>query len=128
LNLIRFTLFYFLYACILAILSAGLIALVPDMALPGGKFWALFIFIGGITYIAYLLADLGIKRNPETGIMAIMGSIALKMFFSIAFILIYSLKGNEMGLAFLLDYFSLYFLFSFFEIYSLLRNLRSQNK
>jgi hypothetical protein len=98
------------------------------MILPGGKFWVLFIFLSGLTYIAYILTDLGLKKNPETGTMAIMGSIALKMFFSIAFILTYSLKGYEMGLGFLLDYFSLYFLFSFFEIYALLRNLRSQNK
>jgi hypothetical protein len=56
------------------------------------KFWIVFGFLAGITFIAYAVADLGIKRNPETGIMAIMGSIALKMIFSMAFVLIYSLN------------------------------------
>ncbi|MNW17406.1 hypothetical protein D3C71_2165850 [compost metagenome] len=60
--------------------------------------------------------------------MAIMGSIALKMIFSMAFVLIYSLKGKENGFVFVLNFFSLYLLFSFFEIYCLLRNLRHQNK
>jgi hypothetical protein len=128
LTLQRFTFFYILFSVLLAIFYAGLIYLFPELKLQNGKFWALFIFIGGITFIAYILADLGIKRSRESGVPAIIGSIAMKMFFSIAFILIYSLKGNEIGLAFLIDYFSLYFLFSAFEIYCLLRNLRHQNK
>ena len=81
-----------------------------------------------MTYIAYITADLGIKKNPEVGVMAIMASITVKMLFSLAFVLIYSMKGQQMGLTFLLNFFSLYLLFSFFEIYWLLRNLRHQNK
>jgi hypothetical protein len=92
------------------------------------KFWAVFAFVCGITYIAYIVAFLGIKRSPETGVLAIMGSIVLKMIFSMAFVLIYSLEAQEKGFVFVLNFFSLYLLFSFFEIYSLLRNLRHQNK
>ncbi|WP_316822274.1 hypothetical protein [Pedobacter gandavensis] len=92
------------------------------------KFWLLFGFLAGITYIAYSVADLGLKRNPDVGVMAIMGSIALKMIFAMAFVLIYSLKSKENGFVFVLNFFSLYLLFSFFEIYCLLRNLRHQNK
>jgi hypothetical protein len=99
-----------------------------DTKILAPKFWIVFGFLAGITFIAYVVADLGIKRNPETGIMAIMGSIALKMIFSMAFVLIYSLNTKEKGMVFVLDFFSLYLLFSFFEIYTLLRNLRHQNK
>ncbi len=88
----------------------------------------MFLFLGGITYIAYLVADLGMKRNPEVGVMAIMGAITVKMLFSLAFVLIYSQKNGPLGLNFLLNFFSLYLFFSFFEIYCLLRNLRHQNK
>lgn len=102
--------------------------LFPDVKLFVSSFWALFVFFAGITFIAYILADLGIKRNPETGIMAIMGSITLKMIFSMAFVLIYSLNSKEKGIVMVINFFSLYLLFSFFEIYSLLRNLRHQNK
>ncbi|SMC64232.1 hypothetical protein SAMN04488524_1668 [Pedobacter africanus] len=128
LSLIKFTLSYLVYTAIL-----GLVAYFLPLALPGvkllvSKFWVLFIFLAGITFIAYILADLGIKRNPEAGIMAIMGSIALKMLFSMAFVLIYSQNTKEKGLVLVLNFFSLYLLFSFFEIYSLLRNLRHQNK
>ncbi len=87
----------------------------------------MFGFLAGITYIAYMLVDIGVKRDPEVGIMAIMGSIAVKMIFCMAFVLIYSIKAKGIGLVFLLNFFSLYLLFTVFEVYCLLRNLRHQN-
>ena len=101
--------------------------LFPDSLLFVKNFWLLFGFLAGITFIAYLLVDIGIKRDPEVGIMAIMGSIAVKMIFCMAFVLIYSIKVKEIGLLFMLNFFSLYLLFTAFEIYCLLRNLRHQN-
>ncbi|MFD0939844.1 hypothetical protein [Pedobacter boryungensis] len=100
----------------------------PTVKLLTNKFWLVFGFLGGITFIAYIVAFLGIKRNPETGILAIMGSIAIKMLFSMAFVLIYSLNHKGKDVVFVLNFFSLYLLFTFFEIYCLLRNLRHQNK
>lgn len=127
-SLAKFTLSYLLYAACLAAIAYFLPFLFPDVKLLVSGFWGLFVFFAGITFIAYVLADLGIKRNPETGIMAIMGAIALKMIFSMAFVLIYSLNSKEKGIVMVLNFFSLYLLFSFFEIYALLRNLRHQNK
>ncbi|MDR6784017.1 hypothetical protein [Pedobacter africanus] len=128
LSLIKFTLSYLVYTAILGLVAYFLPLALPGVTLLVSKFWVLFIFLAGITFIAYILADLGMKRNPEAGIMAIMGSIALKMLFSMAFVLIYSQNTKEKGLVLVLNFFSLYLLFSFFEIYSLLRNLRHQNK
>jgi hypothetical protein len=128
LSLPKFTLLYIVYTLILAGIAFALQAQFQDMKILADKFWVVFGFLAGITFIAYWVADLGIKRNPETGIMATMGSIALKMIFSMAFVLIYSLNSKEKGMVFVLNFFSLYLLFSFFEIYSLLRNLRHQNK
>jgi hypothetical protein len=128
LNIARFTLLYLGFCLLLAGLATLLPQLFPNSELLIDKFWVLFGFLAGITYIAYLTADLGIKKNPEVGVMAIMASITVKMLFSLAFVLIYSMKGQQMGLIFLLNFFSLYLLFSFFEIYWLLRNLRHQNK
>ena len=124
----KFTLFYLLYSLLLAGVAFLLPSLFPQVTLLTGKFWLVFCFVGGLTYIAYIVAYYGIKLDPESGVMAIMGSIVLKMIFSMAFVLIYSLNSKEKGLVFALNFFSLYLLFSFFEIYSLLRNLRHQNK
>lgn len=128
LSLNKFIFSYLLYTAVLGSIAYFLPLAFPDMKLLVSNFWVLFGFLAGITFIAYILAFLGIKRNPEAGIMAIMGSIALKMLFSMAFVLIYSLNSKEKGMILVLNFFSLYLLFSFFEIYSLLCNLRHQNK
>ncbi|MHA4893385.1 hypothetical protein ACXZ1K_01435 [Pedobacter sp. PWIIR3] len=128
LTLFRFAIYYLIFTLVLGIVAFALQGFYSDVKILADKFWLIFGFLAGLTFIAYAVADLGIKRNPETGIMAIMGSIAVKMLFSMAFVLIYSLKSKERGLVFVLDFFSLYLLFSFFEIYCLLRNLRHQNK
>jgi len=128
LSLARFTFSYLLFTAVLGAIAYLLPLAFPGVPILAGKFWVVFGFLAGITFIAYVVADLGIKRNPEVGIMAIMGSIALKMIFSMAFVLIYSINTKEKGMVFVLNFFSLYLLFSFFEIYSLLRNLRHQNK
>jgi len=127
LTLAKFTSIYLIFIGVLI----GVVAVLPSMfsglQLFVPNFWLMFGFLAGITYIAYLLVDIGIKRDPEVGIMAIMGSIAVKMLFCMAFVLIYSIKVKGIGVIFLLNFFSLYLLFSVFEIYCLLRNLRHQN-
>ncbi|MCX2576042.1 hypothetical protein [Pedobacter sandarakinus] len=126
-TLAKFTSRYLIFIGFLIGVIAVLPTLFPGKTLFVAYFWLIFGFIAGITYIAYMLVDIGIKRDPETGIMAIMGSIAVKMIFCMAFVLIYSIKGKGIGTTFLLNFFSLYLLFSVFEIYCLLRNLRHQN-
>ena len=127
-SLSRFVLYYILYTAVLAGIAIALPIVFPDVKLLANKFWLIFGFLGGLTFVAYILAFIGIKRNPETGVLAIMGSIAVKMLFSMAFVLIYSLNHKGKDLVFVFNFFSLYLLFTFFEIYGLLRNLRHQNK
>jgi hypothetical protein len=128
LSLQRFILYYILYTALLAGVAVALPHLFPNVKLLANKFWLVFGFLSVLTLIAYVLAFIGIKRNPETGVMAIMGSIVLKMLFSMAFVLIYSLNHKGKDILFIFNFFSLYLLFTFFEIYGLLRNLRHQNK
>jgi hypothetical protein len=116
------------YTAVLAGIAIALPFLFSDTKLLANKFWLVFSFLGVLTFIAYVVAFIGIKRNPETGVLAIMGSIAIKMLFSMAFVLIYSLNHKGKDVVFVLNFFSLYLLFTCFEIYSLLRNLRHQNK
>ena len=126
-TLAKFTSIYFIFVGLLIGVIAVLPTLFPNQQLFVNNFWLMFGFLAGITYVAYMLVDIGVKRDPEVGIMAIMGSIAVKMLFCMAFVLIYSIKVKGIGLIFLLNFFSLYLLFTAFEIYCLLRNLRHQN-
>ena len=125
--LTKFTSIYLIFIGLLIGITAVLPVIFPAKPLFVSNFWLIFGFLAGITYIAYVVVDLGIKRDPEVGIMAIMGSIAVKMIFCMAFVLIYSIKIKEIGYLFMLNFFSLYLLFSAFEVYCLLRNLRHQN-
>lgn len=127
-SLQRFISYYILYTAILAGIAVALPFIFPNVSLLANKFWLIFGFLSMLTLIAYVLAFLGIKHNPETGVMAIMVSIGVKMLFSMAFVLIYSLNHKGKDLLFAFNFFSLYLLFTGFEIYGLLRNLRHQNK
>ena len=142
-SLPRFIGYYILYTAVLAGIAIALPYVFPNVNLLAAKFWLVFGFLSVITFIAYILAFIGIKRNPDTGVLAIMASIAIKMIFSMVFVLIYSINAknstdpnmNAAGeltkgkdLVFIFNFFSLYLLFTFFEIYGLLRNLRHQNK
>ena len=126
-SLAKFTSIYFIFVGLLIGVIAVLPLVFPARQLYVNNFWIMFGFLAGITYIAYMLVDIGVKRDPEVGVMAIMGSIAVKMIFCMAFVLIYSIKAKGIGPVFLLNFFSLYLLFTAFEIYCLLRNLRHQN-
>ena len=117
-----------LFTALLAGIAIALPYIFPDVKLIANKFWLIFAFLSLLTLIAYVLAFIGIKHNPETGVMAIMGSIVLKMLFSMVFVLVYNLNHKGKDLLFVFNFFSLYLLFTGFEIYGLLRNLRHQNK
>lgn len=125
-SLKKFTSYYFIFIGILIGVVILLDNMFPATLLFVPKFWLIFGFLAGITYIAYALVDIGIKRDPEMGISAIMGAIGVKLLFSMIFVLVYTqtVRGNTT--IFLLNFFSLYLLFSVFEIYCLLFNLRHQ--
>lgn len=126
-NLSRFIFLYAVFIGLLVALVGLLTVAFPAEQILAPKFWLTFGFLAGITFIAYLLAYLGIKRNPEMGIQSIMISVTVKMIFCMAFVLVYSLKVKANGFVFIANFFSLYLLYSVFEVCCLLRNLRHQN-
>nr|WP_305121741.1 hypothetical protein [Pedobacter mongoliensis] len=92
------------------------------------KFWVIFGFLSGLTIIAYGISVFGIKNGGENSVYIIMSAIVIKLLFSMMFVAVYLLKFRVNSLFFALEFFSLYFLFTSFEVYALLRNLRHQNK
>ncbi len=124
----RYIIIYLLFSLFLAGISWTLPLIFPSEKIMSPFYWGIFAFVAGLTFIASVLVFLGLRLRPETGVMSIMISIALKLFFSIAFILIFSLKYKKLDLIFVFNFFSLYLLFTCFEIFALLRNLRHQNR
>ncbi|MGY3053626.1 type IV secretory pathway TrbD component [Pedobacter sp. UYEF25] len=122
----KFTSAYFIFIGILIGVVIALERTFGRSELFVKQFWLIFGFLAGITYIAYALVDIGIKRDPQMGVMAIMGANAVKLLFCMAFVLVYILKVPGNPTIFLVNFFSSYLLFSAFEIYCLLFNLRHQ--
>lgn len=126
-TLLRFTFFYGIFGGILALFSYLLVMLFPQQSLLVSNYWLVFSFLFFLTYIAYLVSYFGIKKTPQTGVLAIMGGIILKLLFALSFALVILMKTAENQLVFALNYFSLYLLFTLFEVMCLLCNLRHQN-
>jgi hypothetical protein len=128
LKLSGFLMVYTLYTAAIAAIALLTQYLSPEHSVLLPKFWIIFAFTAGITLVTYLVAWYGIKKGGDTSMYSIMGSIGLKLFVYLGFILFYIFKiGAGNHVIFLANFFSLYFLFTVFEVYSLLRNLRNQN-
>ncbi len=91
-------------------------------------FWVVYFYMAFITLIVYLFSYFGLKKGGDHQSGILLGSIVIRLLLTLAFILIYTQKIKVDSLLFMLNFFSIYLLFTTFEIYCLLRNLRHQNK
>ena len=92
------------------------------------KFWVIFGFLAGLTMIAYAVSWMGLQKGVETSVNVLMGGITIKLLLSMVLVLVYLQKNRVDSVLFATEFFSLYFLFTAFEVYALLLNLRHQNK
>ncbi len=91
-------------------------------------FWLVFTFMAGITLIIYFLSIVGIKKGGELQPFILLGGIVIRLLASMSLVLIYITNIKVNSILFILNFFSIYLLFTVFEIYCLLRNLRHQIK
>jgi len=92
------------------------------------NFWLMYVFIFFLTLIAYILSVVGLNKNPEIGAMTIHGGLVIKMLFSLSLFIFIRFKSDENLVVLGLNFFSIYLLFTVFEVISLLRILRHQIK
>lgn len=108
-------------ACLLEISDPYTVVLIP-------KFWLVFGFLSATTIIAFTVSYLSMKKDKERSVFGLIGGVVLKLLFCLVFVLIYLIKIKVGNVIFITNFFSLYFLFSAFEMFALLTNLRHQNK
>lgn len=84
-----------------------------------------FLVIGSI---AHLINRLGLKKYQDSLHLFYLGSLTIRLLTALIFItvLLVNVKYSRSALAF--DFLGLYLLYSWFEIYFLLRNLRANLK
>jgi len=127
-GLYRFVLYFSLFALGVLGITQGLAFLLSDIILLSPNFIPIFIFLYFLTIIIYFLALWGMRKGAEYSVYSILGGIVIKMIFSLSLIFYLFLKSPENQKVLALNFFSMYFLFTLFEVTILLRNLRDQNK
>jgi hypothetical protein len=86
--------------------------------------WLILVFFVFVTGFTYYITQLGYKNDPEHFQAYYFASMGLRMLLSIGVVVLYIFFYEEGRLSFVFNFFALYFLFTGFEIYSLLANLR----
>ena len=97
-----------------------------SLLIPG--FWLIYQFFSSLTFLICLGVIWGQQKNGTLGGQIFLGATTLKLLLCMTIALIYLHKYKVNDIIFVLNYFYLYFLYTAFEIYSLLSNLRVQNK
>jgi phosphatidylglycerophosphate synthase len=119
---------------VLSYLSFIIIIAVPPLVLPyigygnllTPKFWLLFFFLSGLTFLTVIAILMVAKINKEMYAQAFLAATTVKLLACMFFALIFLLKNKVNRYVFVADFFYIYFLNMGFEIYGLLRNLRNQ--
>ncbi len=127
-SLNKFLVYFVTFTAILVALSWFLkdIAGLEAYFIP--KYWVIFGFMAGITIIVYIVSWYGIKNGGQEQVLMTMGGIVIRLLMSMLIVLFYLNKFKVDPIIFVINFFSVYFLFTVFEIYCLLVNLRHQIK
>ncbi|WP_162054094.1 hypothetical protein [Pontibacter pamirensis] len=122
--------FYRDLAIITAVLCVVIGALLQftGYALVHPLIWYTLLFFIFITGFTYYLIELGNKNDPGSLHVYYLASMGFRMVLSIGVVLLYVYFFKENRLMFVFNFFALYFLFTGFEVYSLLSNLRPNLK
>ncbi|GAB3920927.1 hypothetical protein [Mucilaginibacter myungsuensis] len=125
--MIRFIISFLIFTAIVAV--APLVLMQTGYALwIHPLFWKMFVFFGIVTFVVSQSVLLAQQRDSKTGVQVFLAATVVKLLACMTFALIYALNKPESRLPFIGGFFYLYFVYTAFEIYSLLSNLRDQIK
>ncbi|TAH25265.1 MAG: hypothetical protein EAZ07_07685 [Cytophagales bacterium] len=91
------------------------------------EFWLIQFFILVITILGHLISSIGLNSKSGMHLFSMAG-MSLRFFLSLIFIFISVFVLKLESVAYVLNFFILYFVYTSFEIYFLLRNLRPDSK
>ena len=74
--------------------------------------------------IAFLITFSGIQKRIRSFMNYVMGGMLAKLFIGIITVSIVAIKAGDYAMLFVLSYFFAYILFTSFEVFALMRNLR----
>lgn len=127
-GLLRFIISFSFFALAVFFCIKGLASWFEGAIRLSPNFIPIFIFLYLLTISVYFLGLWGMKKGAEYSVYSILGGIVIKMVISLSIIFYLFLKSPENQKVLALNFFSIYFLFTLFEVTVMLRNLRDQNK
>ena len=120
--------FFLLFSLIFALLILALRNFFGFQDMLVAKFWLMFAFVAGITWMAINVCMIGMNVKGSDSSFIILSANFIKLLFYMFFALFYLQTFKVKPLNFIVCFFSIYLLFTVFEIYTLLLNLRHLNK
>lgn len=127
-GVLRFIFYFSLFSLGILGITMGLAHLFENRILLSPNFIPVFIFLYLLTIIVYSLSLWGMKKGSEYSVYSMLGGIVIKMLMSLSLILYLFVKSPENQKVLAINFFSMYFLFTLFEVTVMLCNLRDQNK
>lgn len=112
----------------LVCLAAGVAVYLNGYDMVHPYFWYMVLFFVFITAFTHYIVTMGSKSDPGNFQMYYMGSTAFRVLMCMGVVFIYVYFAAERELQFTLNFFFLYFLYTGFEIYHILTNLRRNSK
>lgn len=86
--------------------------------------WAALIYFALLTVIINRIALSGLHKDSRTFIKRVNGAIGIRLLFSLFPLILYFLFWPETSAVWVLTYLMMYFIFTTFEMYTLVANLR----
>ena len=123
-SLSRYSVYNFIISVFLYIIGLAVNFLSKkELFIASYPYFILFFFV--VSIIVFAICIYGLKKDAESSVFIVLGSVVVKLLLSMVFALIF-IYGNRIDkIGFLISFFLPYFINSTFEIYSLMHNLRA---
>jgi hypothetical protein len=112
----------------LVILLIWILINTTDYTLIHPYIWFVLVYFIFITAITFYVTWWGAREDQANFQLYFFASMGFRLMLSIGVIFLYIMLTTERQMQFVLNFFVLYFLYTAFEIYSLLTNLRPHSK
>lgn len=113
---------------LLICLVIGILIYLQGNTLVHPYIWYMVLFFLFVTGFTHYITSMGRKNDPTNFQMYYLGSTVFRVLMSIGVIFIYVYFSAERELQFVANFFLLYFMYTGFEIYHILTNLRRNSK
>jgi hypothetical protein len=90
--------------------------------------WISQFLLFGLIVLTYFIASKGLKNKAQDFHIYYMGSMAIRFLISVFYLFLIVYFYLDQAMVIVINFFLLYFVYTSFEIYSLLSNLRAENK